>query len=895
MKIHFYVRFHTNYGQSLSVSGNHELLGNDDSGKSFPLTYLNDELWHGTIELNEISVCSVSYHYILHQGNGDKTIEWGNDRVIEAAKLTTEEIQLMDTWNHAGEYENAFYTQPFQQVLLKGHHEEKTKPYRGCTHVFKVKAPLLKKNEVLCLTGNSKIFGDWKTDEPLLMNKEDNWWVAKINLTKEALPLTYKYGVYNSRKEEFVHFESGNNRVIYDANNKKKLTILHDGFAQLPNNTWKGAGVAIPVFSLRSKNSFGVGEFTDICLLVDWSKKIGLRLIQLLPLNDTTATHTWADSYPYAAISAFALHPLYLNLEEVAGKEHAELAKGWKQKQKELNELAEVDYEQVMNFKLKAIKELYGLKKDSFTQEEEYIQFFEENKHWLVPYAAFCYLRDKNGTADFNQWKTNSVYDKEAIEKLSAPTQRHYASIAVHYFTQYQLHLQLTDAVSYAHKNGIVLKGDIPIGVYRYSCDTWVQPELYHMDAQAGAPPDDFAVKGQNWGFPTYNWDKMAEDGFDWWNKRFRQMGNYFDAFRIDHILGFFRIWSIPMNAVEGILGRFIPATAVHINEFGQNGLWFDHHRYCSPYINDNVLNELLGNIAANVKDFLNATAHGYYELKPEFVTQRQVEKHFDAIEATEENNRLRYALYDLISNVIFFEEEGSLGQKFHFRISMESTKSFQHLDDETKNKLKNLYINYFFRRQDDFWQKEAMKKLPALKRCTNMLICGEDLGMVPHCVPEVMKQLGLLSLEIQRMPKDPKKEFFHPNDAPYMSVVTPSTHDMSTIRGWWEEDRAKTQKFYNTVMGQYGDAPFFCEGWVNKAILLQHLYSPAMWAIFQLQDLLGMSEALRRDNPNDERINVPANPKHYWRYRMHFTLEQLLKEKDFNEELSSYVDAGGR
>ena len=251
--------------------------------------------------------------------------------------------------------------------------------------------------------------------------------------------------------------------------------------------------------------------------------------------------------------------------------------------------------------------------------------------------------------------------------------------------------------------------------------------------------------------------------------------------------------------------------------------------------------------------------------------------------------------LFRSVSNVILIEEEGSQMQQFHFRIAMQQTSSFQYLDTNTQHNLSELYTNYFFVRQDVLWKKEAMQKLPALKRSTNMLICGEDLGMVPHCVPEVMEQTGILSLEIQRMPKDPAVDFFHPKNAPYLSVVTPSTHDMSTIRGWWEEDRVKTQKFYNNEMGQYGDAPFFCEGWVNKAILLQHLYSPAMWSIFQLQDLLGTSEAIRRANPNDERINVPANPKHYWRYRMHLTLEQLLKEKDFNEELSSYVDASGR
>ena len=175
------------------------------------------------------------------------------------------------------------------------------------------------------------------------------------------------------------------------------------------------------------------------------------------------------------------------------------------------------------------------------------------------------------------------------------------------------------------------------------------------------------------------------------------------------------------------------------------------------------------------------------------------------------------------------------------------------------------------------------------------MLICGEDLGMVPHCVPEVMEQLGILSLEIQRMPKDATKEFFHPNDAPYLSVVTPSTHDMSTIRGWWEEDRGRTQRFYNNILGQHGGAPYFCEAWVNRAVVLQHLYCPAMWSIFQLQDILGMSEKLRRENPNDERINVPAIPKYYWRYRMHLTLEDLLKQTEFSEELKGYVVHSGR
>jgi 4-alpha-glucanotransferase len=461
---------------------------------------------------------------------------------------------------------------------------------------------------------------------------------------------------------------------------------------------------------------------------------------------------------------------------------------------------------------------------------------------------------------------------------------------------QFHLHLQLKEAADYASKNGVVLKGDIPIGVYRYGCDAWMAPELYHMDQQAGAPPDDFAVKGQNWGFPTYNWQKMQEDDFSWWQQRFQQMSNYFAAFRIDHILGFFRIWSIPMHAVEGGLGHFVPAIPVNIIEFSQKNIWFDYQRYCQPFITDEILSEIFGQLNEKVKStFLIANDHDSYDLEMQFATQRQVARYFETVEPSDENAIIQQGLFDLISNVIFLEEENSQGTLFHFRIAMDNTSSFRYLDAGLKRQLKDLYINYFYQRQDDFWKKEAMHKLPYLKATTNMLICGEDLGMVPHPVPEVMKQLGILSLEIQRMPKDMRKEFFHPNDAPYLSVITPSTHDMSTIRGWWEEDRNKTQRFFNNELGQPGAAPFFCEAWINRAIILQHLYSPAMWSIFQLQDLLGMDETLRRNDPHEERINIPADPKHYWRYRMHITLEQLIKEKTFNLELQEYISNSGR
>jgi len=753
MKVHFFLRFRTEFGQSLLVSGNTDELGNDDLSNAFSMAYLNESFWSATIELKQKKLSHLQYKYILKTKEGEIIPEFGNDRTADLTKNIRlpggeeiQEVYFVDTWNHAGEYENAFFTTPFQNTLLTANVTRvKTKSINQATHIFKVKAPLLKKNEVLCLSGTGKNFDNWSTEKLSLMSREGNWWMIKTDLSEEDFPLAYKYGVYNTKEKKFLGYENGNNRLLYGEATKKRITIIHDGFAHLPNNTWKGAGVAIPVFSLRSKNSFGVGEFADLRLLVDWAKTVGLKLIQILPVNDTIATHSWTDSYPYAAISAFALHPLYINLNKVAGQEHKDKLESLKRKQKQLNDLAELDYEEVMKFKLGMLREIYELSGNECFASEDYQSFFDSNKHWLVPYAAFCYFRDKYGSSDFEQWKTNGVYDLRDIEKLTTKNSKTGKELVLHYFIQYHLHLQLKEVADYAHKKGVVLKGDIPIGIYRYGCDAWVQPELYNMCMQAGAPPDDFAIKGQNWGFPTYNWKQMQQDGFAWWRKRFEQMSSYFDAFRIDHILGFFRIWSIPMHAIEGIMGYFVPAIPVSNTEFGEKGIWFDYYRYCKPYITDEIINQVFGYNAERIRrEFVVPNEFGTYELEMGTATQRQVQDYFASLDDTDENRAIRRGLFDLISNVILFEEEGSEGEKFHFRFGMENTLSFRNLEWNTQQKLKDLYIDYFFRRQDDFWKKEAMHKLPYLKRATNMLICGEDLDMVPHCVPDVMKQLAI-------------------------------------------------------------------------------------------------------------------------------------------------------
>ncbi|MBK6950420.1 MAG: 4-alpha-glucanotransferase [Haliscomenobacter sp.] len=654
--------------------------------------------------------------------------------------------------------------------------------------------------------------------------------------------------------------------------------------------------MAIPVFSLRSEKSLGVGEFRDLHLMADWAKKTGLRLVQVLPVNDTTVNYTWTDSYPYSAITVFALHPMFLALDAIPGAEKIIGKKALADARKRLNQSPVVDYDEVINLKKSWGRKIYDAQASTFLKSPEFQTFFEENKYWLEPYAVFCYLRDTFRTADFTQWKEHAVYHPDLLAGLASPDTPAYPEVAFFYFQQFYLDQQLRQATQYAREQGIVLKGDLPIGIYRHSVDAWVAPRLYNMDGQAGAPPDPFSENGQNWGFPTYKWEEMAKDNYQWWRDRMTYLSRYFDAYRIDHILGFFRIWEIPISQVEGLMGRFRPAIPVTLEEFQSRGIPFDEERFCQPFITQMLLEEWFEEDADWVRQtFLSETAFQQYAFKPEFDCQRKVEAFFED-PAVADRKVLEKHIYRLFAEALFFPEPESDGAKFHPRIDFQSTHSFRVLPHDLQDRLSALHHDYFYSRQEAFWRKEAMEKLPALKKATEMLICGEDLGMVPACVPGVMREMGILSLEIQRMSKNPSTEFLQEQDIPYLSVTSSSTHDMSTIRGWWEEsDRDQIRRFFYQELGMLGEPPLQCDPFVAQAIIRQHLEWPNMWTVFPLQDLLAMDGKLRWENPFDERINVPANPKHYWRYRMHLTLEELLGAEEFNAYVLEAMERSGR
>ncbi|GHU69392.1 hypothetical protein FACS189413_08270 [Bacteroidia bacterium] len=643
----------------------------------------------------------------------------------------------------------------------------------------------------IVLTGSVPELGNWDPQKSIVLQRvEKSVWTADIKLSKRSKQVAYKFCLLPPTGDDaaLIAWENSGNHVLDLSQLSENQTIHHDYITfQFPQKRWKAAGVSIPVFSLRSEKSFGIGEFTDLLPFIDWAQQTGMQLIQLLPINDTTQTHTWVDSYPYNAISIFALHPLYLNLDAIGQLKDADRQRFYQQKQKELNPLISVDYEEVDHLKWSFFREIFAQEGQNVLHSPEYIAFAKENGDWLAPYAEYSAKRDQESHPDLYR------------------------------FLQFHAHKQMSEVRNYAHEHGIFLKGDIPIGISRDSVEALVEPEYFNMNFQAGAPPDAFSATGQIWGFPTYNWQAMEADNYRWWKRRFQKMADYFDAYRIDHILGFFRIWQVPLGAQSGLEGRFNPALPYSRKDIEWSGL----------------------------------------------------------------------PLFTLSS--LFIEDDKQAGY-YHPKISVWDMPEFQQLYEHDKQIFYGLYNEYFYRRHNEFWKSEALKHLTPLVNATDMLVCGEDLGMIPETVPDVMNQLKILSLEIERMPKSAEQTFTPLHRLPYLSVCTTSTHDMSVVRAWWKEDRAQTQRYYNEVLWKSGAAPEDCTPELAEQIVVNHLSSPAMLVVIPWQDWLSVDGQLRYPDSDAERINVPAHSRHYWRYRMHLSVEQLLKAKKLNEKINNLI-----
>lgn len=919
MNLHFNIHYNTVFGQELVLN----VIDSTEDGKEhlskYHMSSYDGHSWDLILRKGFKPGDRVDYFYTVLRGDIVERTEWRMiTHRLELNEKNAVNYTVFDNWVDIPE-DSYLYTSAFTECVSPTKIEPVQVHDFSRTVRLKVRAPQLLKGQSLAVVGKGDGLGNWNPDKAIeLTQHNDNEWIVDLDAnTLDSKEIEFKFFIRDKRLDYKPVWEANSNRTVELININDGDIVVYClpecGFDIYP---LKLAGTQVPVFSLRSKESFGVGDFGDLRKMVDFISKTHQRVLQVLPINDTTITHTWTDSYPYSCISIFALHPQYVDLTRLPAIADAKKREEYEKLRQELNALPQIDYERVNNAKTEYLHIIFEQEGKKVLASAKFKAFFKEAEQWLVPYGEYCFLRDKNGTADFSQWPDHNQWDEAEREELSSPRTKAYKEVSFYYFVQYILNTQMAEVHDYARSKGVILKGDIPIGVNRYGCDVWTEPRYFNLNGQAGAPPDAFSTNGQNWGFPTYNWDEMVKDGCLWWVRRFQNMAKFFDAYRIDHVLGFFRIWEIPVNAVHGLLGQFQPSLGMTREEVEGYGLHWQEELFTTPFITDWVLDRMFGDRAQYVRDhFIEKKDGDHYRMRPEFDTQRKVEAYFsnsssecrkkaDAAKTEEEkkkyedqikwNDNMRDGLYALISDVLFVRDHKD-ENKFHPRISVQFDFIFESLYDSDKAIFNKLYNDYYYRRNNQFWYREAMKKLPKLVNATRMLVCAEDLGMVPDCVSWVMNELRILSLEIQSMPKDPHVRFGHLSRNPYRSVCTISSHDTPTLRQWWDEDWERTQAYYGEMLYRQGPAPHPLPGWLARDIVSRHLTSPSMLCILTIQDWLSIDEKLRLKDENAERINIPANPHHYWRYRMHLNIEDLIDNNDFVANISELITQSGR
>ena len=891
MKLTFRIRYRTVWGENLCV------LLNDDETQIISLSTRNGDEWQGSFEYIPVgSNQLVTYRYAVYRDNICIRKELGAiSHLFYLGNAQQNHYVIDDCWRDlpADSYR---YSSAFNSIYTPQSYNKLSDSVGSCI-TFRALCPELgNRNQALGLIGSCNALGSWEYCRPLRMQEvRPNVWHITLDASSLQLPFEYKFVAINAESGAVEEWESRPNRLFNVQPLQRGETYLPmetEVFFALPAR--KFAGSAIPVFSLRSEGSCGVGDFGDLKTFVSWAASTAQHVVQILPINDTSITGSWTDSYPYNSISIYAFHPMYIDLRQLPALADAQFASRFEEERARLNALSVVDYEAVNRLKQSYLKEVYRQEGENVLKSDEFNTFFADNRHWLQPYAAFSYLRDLYGTSDFHCWEAYNKYDEEEIQQLCSSESDAYTFIGYYYYMQYLLHVQLLAVAEYARRKGVILKGDIPIGISRTSVESWVEPYYFNMNGQAGAPPDAFSVNGQNWGFPTYNWEVMEKDNYLWWRRRFAKMAEYFTAYRIDHILGFFRIWEIPTHSVHGLLGQFVPSLPMSADEIRSFGLNFRPDFMLRPFISEYILNTVFGEQSDYVREtFVRPLHHDLYEMRPEFDTQRKVEAFFEG-KTDSESIWLKEKLYALISDVLFVADRNN-PELYHPRIAVQNDYIFKQLAEQEQEAFNHLYNHYYYQRHNEFWYHEAMKKLPVLTQSTPMLVCGEDLGMVPDCVSWVMNELQILSLEIQRMPKAIGREFGCLNEYPFRSVCTIGTHDMPTLRGWWEEDAALTERFYHNELHHWGEVPKHAPGWLCKEIIEQHLQSPSMLCVLAWQDWTSIDESLRNPDVQAERINVPANPHNYWQWRMHITLEELMQADELNDAIRQMIQSSDR
>lgn len=919
VNILFRINYHTNFGQNLMICGSIPELGNWK--RPIPMTYhaLNDE-WSLIINIphpkNDITI---NYKYIV-DNLGKHTYEPQKDHVINISR-TAEDVtfEIIDTYQWSDHILDAYSRSAFVDAIHRRNSPKQVNyiltPKTPLEIFFSCIAPNLKSNEKLVVIGSCPELGCWDPKKAVeLLDNDFPTFSACISLNKSSLPFEYKYAIIRPSGE--VIWDGNSNlrsNILSDPNSPGKTVLcLNQYFINPEKSLFHGFGIYAPLFSLRTSDSCGIGQFTDIKKLVDLCNKIGSSMIQLLPINDTTDKGDWNDCYPYRQVSCFALHPVYIDLLHITPNLPSKLVEEIKAFACKQEEEKWLNYPDVYQFKRSKLHQIYELIKPSLQGDVKFNDFKKVNSDWLDSYCLYCHFRDRFGTSDFHTWPEHRTINDFEIESL---TKQHEKELEFLYWLQFVCDQQFREVNKYAAEHHVALKGDLPIGVHLNSVECWAHPRNFRLDMCAGAPPDAFSDQGQNWSFPTYDWDYMEKDNYRWWTRRLERMSSLFHALRVDHILGFFRIWEIPRaTCVSGMLGHFFPCNATSRNELLNRGLW-DIDRYVKPYVRWHLLSSKFGNEAEWVsRNFFNSrncdAADDWYDFKDEFNSEKKIVAACQQMfkDDPEKYRHYRTCLLQLIDDVLMVKDP-VLPDVFHPRteITIEHIEltpnghknfyspSWLELPEPQKSIIKEFYHEFTYKRQNNLWVTKAKPKLQLLKNSTNMLICAEDLGQLTDSILEAIESEALLSLRVQRMSKDPKKDFDDFQSFSYLSVCCPSTHDCSSLRGWWEENYDVINKFWNKQFGRPDSPCKHCEPWVSESILKQHLFSNSMWAIFLLQDVTGITQNFRRQTPMEEQINFPSDPENKWKYRYPYTLEELINDNEFTSKVHELCSISNR
>lgn len=653
-------------------------------------------------------------------------------------------------------------------------------------------------------------------------------------------------------------------------------------------------GTAVPLGALKTKHSCGSGEYPDLVPFAAFCKKAGLKLIQLLPVNDTGT-----ESSPYSALSAFALHPLYISIESLP--EYQSVPVSIKKAVKSLHavhdDVPRFHYRNLRRDKLAVLRQIYDVAgctaaSDVRTPGTALYEWASGNP-WLPEYAVFMVLKQQFQEASWKSWP-------EKFRRMTAAriqTRWNDSTLAAdHLFyvwLQYRAYEQFKQAADAVAEKGILLKGDIPIMMNEDSADAWAHPEFFDDTLRAGSPPDGSNPSGQNWGFPVYRWDNLARKKYSWWKQRLVSAAQFYDAYRIDHVLGFFRIWATPERESTAMLGRTLPGIPVTRAELTDAGFDSDRIRWLSqPHVPTREIEAVNNNDYLGTHGLLHKVMDrlGDEEL---WLFKKEITGDRDILERRDIPDPVKLRLSEFWRNRTLLEvAEDEFVPLWTYR----DTTAWQSLFEEERERLEQI-ISGIHKRQELLWEKQARKLLGELTSATDMIACAEDLGANPESVPRVLGDLSILRLCVVRWCRDwgaPQQPFVPLDTYPENSVVTSSVHDSSTLRLWWltEPDAGDFyQNFPPVGEGAGSVQPGVYTPETARYLLRTIAQTSGRFCVHPVQDFLALSSAYYAEDPAAERVNIPGSVTEFnWTYRLPVPVETLSADKALTAAIADIV-----